>query len=81
MLNRHGEEGLFQEVGFELKPERGHGFKHMEKLRVSEAEEALSANAPTVGKSFSGIFLGRKDDRVTEAQWSGERAAGDRMEH
>ena len=61
MLNRHGKEALSYWVGFELKPERGHGFKHMEKLRVFEAKgRKTQCKCTTGGKELLWHILGKE---------------------
>lgn len=70
MLNRHGMEGFFLEGGVWTETWKRTGIQpygELYAIRVFEAKEVLRANAPKVGKSFFGTFLGRKDDRVTEA--------------
>lgn len=64
-----------QGVVFELEPERAQGIRG-KASRILETKATLSAHAPTVGKNFLGIFLGKKEPSCQEREKQGTRHTG-----
>lgn len=64
-----------QGVVFELEPERAQGIRG-KASRVLETKATLSAHAPTVGKNFLGIFLGKRSLVVRRGRSRGHGTQG-----